>query len=274
LKYYIALHRIPTITPMTVSVVAVRRSRRLKREDASARRSSHRANKGVFKDKFTIDHTASLHKRKRVRKRTDGAHGTPITSTSSIQNPTVKAEASIPTENVSDADPDWKRIVKVRRKAAKRTLPFELTEEELDLVSQEEDEDIPARKKPRLEEPPPHRWTLEEDAKVTRAVAHTSERKRGKEYKTNWTAISELFPGRQRIQCCSRWHYTLNPKIVLMAGRRGKWTAVEDSNLKVAVQRYGDKYWVAISLLVPGRTKNQCNSRWQSTFNPSIALMA
>jgi hypothetical protein len=43
------------------------------------------------------------------------------------------------------------RLVMLRRKAAKRTLPFDLTAEEL-LVSQ--DDDIPAaRKKPRLEEP-------------------------------------------------------------------------------------------------------------------------
>jgi hypothetical protein len=260
---------------MTLSAVAVRRSRRLNREDASARRSSHRANKGVFKDKFTIDHTASLHKRKRVRKRKDGTDGTPSTSTSSMQNAAVKVEASIPTEDVSDDEPYWKRIVKVRRKAAKRSFPFELTEEELDLVSQEEDEDIPARKKPRLEEPPPRRWTLEEDAKLTRAVAHTSKRKRGKEYKTNWTAISELFPGRTRIQCWNRWNDVLDPTIGQTSGRKGsRWTAVQDSKLKDAVQTHGDMDWVAISLLVPGRTRKQCKERWHSTLNPSIALMA
>jgi hypothetical protein len=66
-----------------------------------------------------------------------------------MQNPTNHAEASIPTENVSDDDPDWNRTVNVRRKAAKRTLPFDLTAEEL-LVSH--DEDDPAKKKPRLED--------------------------------------------------------------------------------------------------------------------------
>jgi hypothetical protein len=115
----------------------------------------------------------------------------------SSSNPTVKAEASIPTENVSDDGPDWKHVVKVRRKAANRTLPFEFTEEELAVVSQA-DEDIPARKKPRLEDPRPRGWTLDEDAKLTRAVANTAKKMWGKEYKTNWPAISELIPGRTR----------------------------------------------------------------------------
>jgi hypothetical protein len=48
---------------------------------------------------------------------------------------------------------NWNRIFNVRRKAAKRTLPFDLTEEELELLTPPHDEAIPARKKPRLEMP-------------------------------------------------------------------------------------------------------------------------
>jgi hypothetical protein len=70
-----------------------------------------------------------------------------------MQNPTDQAEASIPTEaTLNNNDTDWNRIVNVRRKAANRTLPWDLTAGELDLVLQEED--TPARKRPRLEEPP------------------------------------------------------------------------------------------------------------------------
>jgi hypothetical protein len=79
-----------------------------------------------------------------------------------MQTPTAQAEpeTSIPTETtVTNNDPNWKRTVKIRRKAAKRTLPFDLTAEELTLVpssSLPQAEDIPAaRKKPRLEEPLP-----------------------------------------------------------------------------------------------------------------------
>ena len=63
----------------------------------------------------------------------------------------AEAEAPIPIETVSD--PNINRTVTLRRKAAKRTLPFDLAAEELDLVSQ--DEDNPVRKKPRLEVPLP-----------------------------------------------------------------------------------------------------------------------
>jgi hypothetical protein len=235
-----------------------------------------------------------------------------------MQEPTEDDAAPIlPTETASMSDdPNMNHTVKTRRKAATRTLPFELTAEEL-LVSQ--DEDNPARKKPRLEEPlpttpdeaarktappdfslgpsPPNadnddanasadplkytqpnagatratllRWTLEEDAKLTHAVANTSKKKRGK---TDWPAVSELIPGRTNIQCWHRWHDVLDPSIALTAGGKGKWTAVEDKKLKDAVQTQGGKNWVAISALVPARTKIQCRKRWKEVLDPRIAL--
>jgi hypothetical protein len=75
-----------------------------------------------------------------------------------MQNPTDQAEATIPAENGSNIN----RTVAVRRKAAKRTNPFDLAAEELHLMSSspppQEAEDIPAaRKKPRLDEPLPTR---------------------------------------------------------------------------------------------------------------------
>jgi hypothetical protein len=128
--------------------------------------------------------------------------------------PTGQAEASIPTENVRD-DSNMNRTVAVRRKVAKRTLPFDLRAGEL-LVSQ--DEDNPARKKPRLEEPLPTpvtdtqpnsgastratgRWTLEEDAKLTEAITSTFKMKWRKEYKTDFDAVAALVPSRTRLQC-------------------------------------------------------------------------
>jgi hypothetical protein len=63
----------------------------------------------------------------------------------------------------------------------------------------------------------------------------------------------------------------MKPSITLTAGSKGKWTAIEDSQLKDAVQTHGDKDWSAISALVPGRTKVQCLSRWHTNLNPSIA---
>jgi hypothetical protein len=66
----------------------------------------------------------------------------------------------------------------------------------------------------------------------------------------------------------------LDPSINRAPPRRsGKWTAVEDSKLKDALQRHGDnkyKDWAAISALVPGRTKMQSCCRWHNALNPSI----
>jgi hypothetical protein len=220
-----------------------------------------------------------------------------------MQNPTDQAEASIPAETtVINNVPNWIRTVKVPRKAAKRTLPFDLTGEQVNLMTPPQVGDIPARrKKPRLEEPLPtttdqatretdspdvsvgvstptadnddanadpvtdtpndaatratRRWALEEDAKLARAVANTSKKKRGKEYKTNWAAISELIPGRMQKQCWHRWHYVLDPSNGRASGRSGKWEEDEDIKLKAAVQKHGGKNWDSISALVPGRTQ-------------------
>jgi hypothetical protein len=224
----------------------------------------------------------------------------------------------IVSQHTSICRTNWNRTVNIRRKAAKRTLPFELTEEELELVSlPPPDEEIPARKKPRLQEPLPvttdeatretaspavsegispltadganankdsvtdtqpndgatlaiGNWTLEEDTKLTRAVANTSKKMSGKKYKTNWPAVAVLVPGRTKRQCYYRWHDTLDRSIDRASGCAGKWNAFEDSKLKYAVQTHGGKDWGAIAALVPGRSRTQCCMRWHHVLDPSI----
>jgi hypothetical protein len=221
--------------------------------------------------------------------------------------PTGQAEAPIPLETVSNGS-NTNRIVEVRRKAAKRSLPFDLAAEEL-LVSQKDDN--PARKKPRLEEPlsaatdhaaretatpdlsvglsPPaadddanadpvtdtqpntrHLWTTDEDAKLTSAFASTSKKKWGKEVKPDWAAISALVSGRTKHQCLNRWKHVLDPNIFGATGRKGGWTSEEDDTLKDAAQAHGGKNWGAIAALVPGRTQKHCCNRWKNVLNPSI----
>jgi hypothetical protein len=51
-----------------------------------------------------------------------------------MQEPNEEVEASIPPLNVRD-DPDLNRTFTARRKAAKRTLPWDLKSGELELVS-------------------------------------------------------------------------------------------------------------------------------------------
>jgi hypothetical protein len=241
-----------------------------------------------------------------------------------MQERTEEAEASVSTDNAREGpEENLNRTVAVRRKAAKRSLPWDLAAGELDLVSlpPPQAEVIPARKKQRLEEPfsastastdeaatrtalpdvsvgllPPAAddddvnvdlvtdtqpnaganratglWTIDEDAKLTSAVANTSKKKLGNEYKIDWNAVAVLVPGRARNQCYKRWQRTLDPSIDRTpSGRTGTWTEDEDIKLKDAVQTHGGKNWDAVAALVPGRTRAQCHSKWQKALDSSI----
>jgi hypothetical protein len=136
----------------------------------------------------------------------------------------------------------------VHRKAAKRTLPWDLVAGELHLMSPPQLEDIrAARKKPRLEEPfsastneaaaelsshdtavslpaadsddagadpvkgnrTTGSWTPEVDAKLNSAVTNNRINKSGKEYRTDWAAVAALVPYRTKSQCRRRWRCAL-----------------------------------------------------------------
>jgi myb proto-oncogene protein len=99
------------------------------------------------------------------------------------------------------------------------------------------------------------KWAEDEDSKLVDAVQTHG----GK----SWGAIAALVPGRTEKQCHNRWKDVLDPSIDRASGRKGEWTAVENSKLKDAVQTHGDKNWGAISMQVPGRTRKQCFDRWR-----------
>jgi hypothetical protein len=236
-----------------------------------------------------------------------------------MQNPTEQTKASIPTEttvNDNGNGSNKNHTVKEHRRAAKRTLPWDLQAGELGLVSPSQAEEIRAMKRPRLEQepdvsvrlpppPPPsatdnddgnanvvlvstdtqpnagattvtrRRWTSEEDTTLASAVANSSKKKYGKEYKINWAAIATLVLSKTSTQCRKRWNAALDPDIDRASGRKGSWPADEISKLKDAVQTHDGKDWGAIAALVPGRTENQCRSKWHSSFvsniNPTTA---
>jgi hypothetical protein len=187
-----------------------------------------------------------------------------------MQEPTEDAEEvepTIPTEIVSNGPsrPNLNATptVAARRKAAKRTLPWDLKAGELDLVSptpQPQAELIPARKKPRLEEP---------------FSASTDEAAR----KTASTDVSEGLPPPAAIIDDVNADPVTDAQPNAVATRAtGSWTPEEDAQLTVAVanaskKKYGKEHktdWVAISASVPGRTRTQCNRRWQDVLDPSI----
>jgi hypothetical protein len=98
------------------------------------------------------------------------------------------------------------------------------------------------------------KWTQDEDNKLKDAV-----QMHGCNY---WVAITALVPGQTKKQCLKRWHDFLKHSIDRASGRTGKWAEDEDGKLnKDAVQMHGGKDWVAISALVPSRTKMPCRDR-------------
>jgi hypothetical protein len=98
------------------------------------------------------------------------------------------------------------------------------------------------------------KWTADEDKELLRAVEKFSV--------TRWKQIAALIPGRTKKQCWNRWQYALDPSVVRMTERTGKWLAEEDEQLVAAVEKYSGKNWDAIAAQVPSRTKRQCLDRW------------
>ena len=106
------------------------------------------------------------------------------------------------------------------------------------------------------------KWTAVEDRLLLHAVEKFSV--------TRWQQIAKLIPGRTKKQCWNRWQYAVDPSVVGMIERTGKWSAEEDDKLVAAVQKYNGKNWDAIAALVPSRTKRQCMDRWHKVLNTSV----
>jgi hypothetical protein len=179
-------------------------------------------------------------------------------------------EASIPTEHAERNGPHGPFLSAGYRKAAKRNFPFDLKAGEtiqlaLSQPLQAEGIIISANKRARLED-----WTLEEDAKLTSAVAKTHKKTWGKKLIIDWAAVATLVLGRTRDQCRKRWcgYVTLGSTIDPTMARASQWTTDEDNKLKDAVRAHGGKNWKAIAAFVPGHTREQC-----CNMNPATARL-
>jgi hypothetical protein len=100
------------------------------------------------------------------------------------------------------------------------------------------------------------RWIREEDVKLTEAV---------KKHGTHWVVVAAQVPGRTNDQCRARWTQTLDPT---NGKKTGKWALREDAKLTEAVKKHGND-WLSVAAMVPGRTNQQCMSRWTKTLDPA-----
>jgi hypothetical protein len=179
-----------------------------------------------------------------------------------MQNPTDPAEASIPTETARES-PNLNRTFTVRRKAAKRSERwYQITATPLPPSPQ--GGDIPARKKPRLDEPIP--TATDEVAKKTASPESSV----------------GLLPPTTDTDDANADHVTDTQLNAGATGATGRWTTGEDVKLISAVANTRKKKsakgylrdWVAIAALIPGRTNLQCCDRWNRALDPRIALTA
>jgi hypothetical protein len=178
--------------------------------------------------------------------------------------PTEDDEASIPpTEHDVPTGPNLNQYptITVRRKAAKRTFPYDLKigeTIELALPRPPQAEESPARKKQRLEESFP----TSVDEAITENTLHD-------------TTVDLPSPAGAADDIAATNHADLDPVmdygIDPTTARTGKWAADEDKQLKEAVRALGGKNWRKIASLVPGRTQKQCHDRWRDALEHIIS---
>lgn len=103
------------------------------------------------------------------------------------------------------------------------------------------------------------KWTPEEDALLTRAMArfrHTKE--------IRWTEIAAEIPDRSAKACRKRWVNGLNERL-----KKGSWTSEEDERLREGVSLLSSD-WARIADHVGQRSGDQCSKRWREVLDPAI----
>jgi hypothetical protein len=164
---------------------------------------------------------------------------------------TDEAEASIPTENEGNGG-----RMSVRRKFANMLQYFNPFST---MPPPPQDEDVPATKRPRLEASAG--ISAAEDAAVDADAVHTTD--------TVITASSD-----DAVNVAPTDTVTVAASLLSAGVSRGRvprrnWAPEEDAKLTGAVKTLGNN-WVAVALLVPGRTNAQCCKRWRNHLDTPI----
>ncbi|KAK9116161.1 hypothetical protein Sjap_015108 [Stephania japonica] len=80
----------------------------------------------------------------------------------------------------------------------------------------------------------------------------------------NWVDIaSSLGTNRTPFQCLTRFQRSLNAFIM-----KRDWTEDDDSQLRAAVEAFGEHDWQMVASYMEGRAGTQCSNRWNKSLNP------
>ncbi|KAF2142412.1 uncharacterized protein K452DRAFT_270047 [Aplosporella prunicola CBS 121167] len=106
----------------------------------------------------------------------------------------------------------------------------------------------------------PRKWTAQEDEELRLEVLSQLAEGEVKD----WCKIATRLPGRNNKDCRKRWHNAVAGGL-----RKGQWARAEDTLLKNAVARFGQK-WTQVADLVGTRSADQCAKRWQQSLDPEL----
>jgi hypothetical protein len=89
-----------------------------------------------------------------------------------------------------------------------------------------------------------------------------------KKYGKNWGSVSKMVLDRTNQQCRGRWLNILDPANESKDKARTSWKPEEDTQLMEAVKKHGTD-WLAVAAMVPDRTNQMCRQRWINTLDPA-----
>ncbi|KAF9584794.1 Myb-like DNA-binding domain protein [Lunasporangiospora selenospora] len=82
-----------------------------------------------------------------------------------------------------------------------------------------------------------------------------------------WSLLASHVPGRSAQQCRMTWMYGRTHHVEKMDE---PWNELDRIRLLAAVERFGEKQWVAVSDFVVGKTPDQCRFEWNNKANPNL----
>ena len=110
------------------------------------------------------------------------------------------------------------------------------------------------------------KWTEQEDERLEAGI---------KKYGIpNWVMVAKHVKTRNNKMCAQRWRNCLRPET--KAAKKGKWSEVEDEQLRQIVRKYGcgdGSLWEKASEGMRfTRNSKQCRERWTNFLDPTLRL--